>query len=109
MAAPALFGEFLRPHLAGGDGIRIPPGQKKIQLFRPPGNLIKQRSRADKDSVYIAQFRFQTFKKCFYAKCHTIFVPGDFKASSPRRMFCSVECFDTHWREKLCKYSEVTD
>ena len=107
MAAPALFGEFLRPHLAGGNGIRIPPGQK-IQPFRPRTS-INQRSRTDKDSFLIAQFRFQTFKKCFYAKCHTIFVPGDFKASSPRRMFCSVECFDTHWREKLCKYAEVTD
>jgi hypothetical protein len=30
-----------------------------------------------------------------------IFVPGDFKPSSPRRMFCSSDCFAEHWREKL--------
>jgi len=52
----------------------------------------------------LAQFRFQPFKKCFHARCSTMIVPGDFKPSSPRRMFCSQECFDAHWRERLYKY-----
>jgi len=47
------------------------------------------------------RFRFQPFKKCFNSKCTTIFVPGDFKPSSPRRMFCSSDCFAEHWREQL--------
>jgi hypothetical protein len=56
----------------------------------------------------LAQFGFQPFKKCFYGKCSTIFVPGDFKPSSPRRMFCSTNCFEAHWREKLFRYLEKT-
>jgi len=54
----------------------------------------------------LAQFQFQPFKKCFHVKCSIIFVPGDFKPSSPRRMFCSLECFEAHWREKLSRYLE---
>ena len=54
----------------------------------------------------LAQFGFQPFKKCFYGKCSTIFVPGDFKPSSPRRMFCSTQCFEAHWRQKLFRYLE---
>jgi hypothetical protein len=56
----------------------------------------------------LAQFGFQPFKKCFYVKCSTIFVPADFKPSSPRRMFCSMNCFEAHWREKLFRYLEKT-
>lgn len=56
----------------------------------------------------LAQFGFQPFKKCFYGKCSTIFVPGDFKPSSPRRMFCSMKCFEAHWRQKLFRYLEKT-
>ena len=56
----------------------------------------------------LAQFGFQPFKKCFYGKCSTIFVPGDFKPSSPRRMFCSTQCFEAHWRQKLFRYLEKT-
>jgi hypothetical protein len=41
-------------------------------------------------------------------KCSTIFVPADFKPSSPRRMFCSTKCFEVHWREKLFRYLEKT-
>lgn len=44
------------------------------------------------------------FKKCFHDKCFMIFVPQDFRPSSPRRVFCSVECFDTHWRELLLRF-----
>jgi len=54
----------------------------------------------------LSQFGFQPFKKCFYGKCSTIFVPGDFKPSSPRRMFCSTKCFEAHWRQKLFRYLE---
>jgi hypothetical protein len=35
-------------------------------------------------------------------------VPGDFKPSSPRRMFCSTKCFEAHWRQKLFRYLEKT-
>jgi hypothetical protein len=56
----------------------------------------------------LTQFGFQPFKKCFYGKCSIIFVPGDFKPSSPRRMFCSTRCFEEHWRQKLFRYLEKT-
>jgi hypothetical protein len=49
----------------------------------------------------ITQFRFQPFKKCFKSNCTNLFVPGDFRPSSPRRMFCSTDCFTEHWREQL--------
>jgi hypothetical protein len=49
----------------------------------------------------INQFRFQPFKKCFKSNCTNLFVPGDFRPSSPRRMFCSTDCFTEHWREQL--------
>lgn len=49
----------------------------------------------------ISQFRFQPFKKCFRSNCTNLFVPGDFRPSSPRRMFCSSDCFADHWREQL--------
>lgn len=64
--------------------------------------------RDDLKRSLLAQFRFQPFKKCFRLKCLTIFVPGDFKPSSPRRMFCSKKCFEEHWREKLSRYLEKT-
>ncbi|HEY2115036.1 MAG TPA: hypothetical protein VGJ51_08085 [Candidatus Angelobacter sp.] len=35
-------------------------------------------------------------------------MPADFKPSSPRRMFCSTNCFEAHWREKLFRYLEKT-
>ena len=56
----------------------------------------------------LTQFGFQPFKKCFYGNCSTVFVPGDFKPSSPRRMFCSTPCFEAHWRQKLFRYLEKT-
>lgn len=70
------------------------------------------RTRREKPDPFkyqlLAQFGFQPFKKCFYGKCTTIFVPGDFKPSSPRRMFCSTKCFEAHWRQKLFRYLEKT-
>jgi hypothetical protein len=70
------------------------------------------RTRKEKQDPFkhrlLAQFGFQPFKKCFYGKCSTIFVPGDFKPSSPRRMFCSTQCFEAHWRQKLFRYLEKT-
>jgi hypothetical protein len=65
------------------------------------------RTTADHDQEnceLVEHFRFQPFKKCFRPLCSTIFVPGDFKSSSPRRMFCSLECFESHWHEKLSSY-----
>lgn len=49
----------------------------------------------------LGDFIFQPFKRCFNSKCRIVFVPGDFKPSSPRRMFCSSDCFAEHWREQL--------
>jgi hypothetical protein len=66
-----------------------------------------KRTRKNPQQRALTQFRFQPFKKCYYAKCTTVFVPGDFKPSSPRRMFCSMKCFDDHWREKLSRYLET--
>lgn len=65
-----------------------------------PGPTKQKRDRAQRN-LWLAQFRFQSFKKCFYGKCATIFVPSDFKRCGPRRMFCSLQCFEAHWRERL--------
>lgn len=65
-----------------------------------PASPKSNRDRAQRN-LLLAQFRFQSFKKCFRVKCKTIFVPGDFKRCSPRRMFCSLQCFEAHWRERL--------
>jgi len=55
-------------------------------------------------TLLLSRFGFKSFKKCFHVGCATIFVPGDFKPCSPRRMFCSLECFQTHWRKKLSSH-----
>ena len=77
-----------------------------------PNTSLSGRTKKEKHDPFkhrlLAQFGFQPFKKCFYGKCSTIFVPGDFKPSSPRRMFCSTECFEAHWRQKLFRYLEKT-
>jgi hypothetical protein len=72
-----------------------------------PGSVKKGNHNGAKREL-LKQFRYQVFKKCFHVKCLTIFVPGDFKPSSPRRMFCSLQCFEDHWREKLSRYLERT-
>jgi len=41
------------------------------------------------------------FKKCFRLKCRVVFVPHDFKPGSPRRVFCSMACFEAHWHERI--------
>ena len=63
-------------------------------------------SRAKVTQRFLARFRFQPFKKCFSMQCSIVFVPGDFKPNSPRRMFCSFKCFEAHWRAKLSQYLE---
>lgn len=60
-----------------------------------------RRVQKNRRRATVAEYRFQPFKKCFYTKCSTVLVPGDFRPCSPRRMFCSQECFETHWKEKL--------
>ena len=90
-------------------------GQKSrpsAPICERPGTNTSRSGRARKEKHdpvkyrLLAQFGFQPFKKCFYGKCSTIFVPGDFKPSSPRRMFCSTKCFEAHWRQKLFRYLE---
>ena len=71
--------------------------QKKLAV---PIRLRKRRSAGPRKPLR-ASFKFQPFKKCFNPKCMVLFVPGDFKPSSPRRMFCSSDCFAEHWREQL--------
>jgi len=71
--------------------------QKKLAV---PILLRKRRSVRPRKPM-LASFKFQPFKKCFNPKCKVLFVPGDFKPSSPRRMFCSSDCFAEHWREQL--------
>ncbi len=63
--------------------------------------LLRKRRPARSRKPIVASFKFQPFKKCFNPKCKVLFVPGDFKPSSPRRMFCSSDCFAEHWREQL--------
>lgn len=63
--------------------------------------LLRKRRSARSRKPILASFKFQPFKKCFNPKCKILFVPGDFKPSSPRRMFCSSDCFAEHWREQL--------
>jgi len=77
---------------------------------KPATRTSRGRTKREKPDPFkyqlLSQFGFQPFKKCFYGKCTTIFVPGDFKPSSPRRMFCSTKCFEAHWRQKLFRYLE---
>lgn len=108
-------GEMLIP-----SGVSNRPGEAAISLPRyplPRANLRKRNRRGcehlvmtsaltDGRRASLAEFRFQPFKKCFHVKCSTVFVPGDFKPSSPRRMFCSLKCFEAHWRDKLSRFLE---
>jgi len=71
--------------------------QKKLATPIP---LRKQRPARPR-KLLLAGFKFQAFKKCFNPKCKVLIVPGDFKPSSPRRMFCSSDCFAEHWRKQL--------
>jgi hypothetical protein len=93
--AQSSHGPCLADHLAA----RSSPGRNAAVLS------VTVRTAADRENWKLVEhFRFQPFKKCFRPLCSTIFVPGDFKSSSPRRMFCSLECFESHWHEKLSSY-----
>ena len=87
--------------LPGGNGMCALTPQDVFSPLVVP-DVVKRRPRdRTQRQILLTQFRFQSFKKCFRMKCPTIFVPGDFKPCSPRRMFCSLECFEAHWKEKL--------
>lgn len=79
--------------------------ESRIVVSASASNFAVHNGRRPRDrtqrKILLNQFRFQSFKKCFHMKCVTIIVPGDFKPCSPRRMFCSLECFEAHWKEKL--------
>ena len=45
--------------------------------------LMRKRRSARSRKPMLASFKFQPFKKCFNPKCKVLFVPGDFKPSSP--------------------------
>ena len=92
-ATPPATAKFSR-----GNGCALPP-VSVLSLVPAPAKR-RPRDRTQR-KILLKQFRFQSFKKCFRLKCDTIIVPGDFKPCSPRRMFCSQECFEAHWKEKL--------
>jgi hypothetical protein len=99
---------ILPPQAVNGNGKLLLP------LPVPPGlpatnGLPSRRARKNAKRSQVAQFRFQPFKKCFYVNCSTVLVPADFKPCSPRRMFCSQQCFEAHWREKLYAHQPATD
>jgi len=103
---PALvYPSILIPDLAGQIRRTLAPCERPRTKTSRAGRPRKEKRDPFKHHL-LAQFGFQPFKKCFYGKCSTIFVPGDFKPSSPRRMFCSTQCFEAHWRQKLFRYLE---
>lgn len=98
------------------DPFVIDPAEKNEALPAPGTEVTRETfklhysMKSDLDQSrkkFLRQFKFQPFKKCFRAECLTIFVPGDFNPSSPRRMFCSLQCFESHWRERLSKYLDI--
>ena len=101
-----IYPSILMDELAGQErGPSAPISEKPATTTSRPGRVRREKPDPFKYRL-LAQFGFQPFKKCFYGKCTTIFVPGDFKPSSPRRMFCSTKCFEAHWRQKLFRYLE---
>ena len=100
---------ILPPQTTNGNGKILLP----VPLVPPAppatNGLTTRRARKNAKRSHVAQFRFQPFKKCFNVNCSTVLVPGDFKPCSPRRMFCSQQCFEAHWREKLYAHGPATD
>jgi len=106
---PALvYPSILIPDLAGQIRRTLAPICERPRTKTSRAGRPRKEKRDPFKHHLLAQFGFQPFKKCFYGKCSTIFVPGDFKPSSPRRMFCSTQCFEAHWRQKLFRYLEKT-
>lgn len=87
------------PSFANGNGA-CTLSSSNILPITPMRAKRRARDRTQR-KILFTQFRFQSFKKCFHTKCATIIVPSDFKPCSPRRMFCSLECFEAHWKAKL--------
>jgi hypothetical protein len=89
----------------GVDSIAAAPTEAPVSAALPKKLAVpilsRKRRAAQPRKPILASFKFQPFKKCFNPKCKVLFVPGDFKPSSPRRMFCSSDCFAEHWREQL--------
>ena len=105
LLAPVIF----LPQTTNGNGTSLASVQTAVAAISATDRLTSRRMRKNAKRSQVAQFRFQPFKMCFYVKCSTVLVPGDFKPCSPRRMFCSQECFETHWREKLYAHGPATE
>ena len=107
---PLLVGPLIfPPQTANGNGKLLLPVPPAFPVLPATNVLTTRRARKNAKRSQVAQFRFQPFKKCFYVNCSTVLVPGDFKPCSPRRMFCSQQCFEAHWREKLYAHQPATD
>ena len=100
---------ILPPQTTNGNGKLLLPAPPAPPVLPATNGHTTRRARKNAKRSQVAQFRFQPFKKCFYVNCSTVLVPADFKPCSPRRMFCSQECFETHWREKLYAHRPTTD
>lgn len=100
---------ILSPQTTNGNGKFLLPVPPAPPVLPAANGLTNRRARKNAKRSQMAQFRFQPFKKCFNVNCSTMLVPGDFKPCSPRRMFCSQECFEAHWREKLYAHGPATD
>lgn len=100
---------ILPPQIANGNGKFLLPAPLVPAVAPATNGLTTRRARKNAKRSQVAQFRFQPFKKCFNVNCSTVLVPGDFKPCSPRRMFCSQQCFEAHWREKLYAHGPATD
>lgn len=99
----------LTPKASNGNGRFLSPAPLPARTECKTDQQTNKRIPKNPRRNMVAQFRFQTFKKCFYGKCSTVLVPGDFRPCSPRRMFCSQECFETHWKEKLYAHGPALD
>jgi hypothetical protein len=94
------------PQMAGilSAPVQVEPAGIMAESLLSPANIAgRTRKSVTRETKRkgINQFRFQPFKKCFKSNCTNLFVPGDFRPSSPRRMFCSTDCFTEHWRNQL--------
>lgn len=100
---------ILPPQTINGNGKLLLPAPPVPPVLPVTDRLTNRRARKNAKRSQVAQFRFQPFKKCFNVNCSTVLVPGDFKPCSPRRMFCSQQCFEAHWRGKLYAHGPATD
>lgn len=107
---PAAMNPFrLSPPAGNGNGRFLSLVPPAVSAACETDQLPHKRVPRNRRRSIVAEFRFQTFKKCFYTKCSTVLVPGDFRPCSPRRMFCSLECFEAHWKEKLYAHGPAAE